>query len=210
MTRLIVLFITALFFSTGAQSSAWFASFALESSDSDALKDERFSGDTTEGTGQSLTVRVIPSFLQPGGSSSSSASAGRRPEQSFEIEAGHLQQGDLDFDGLFLGTPDTGTIEIDGTFIGLVYNRRFSENVDVFARYGSFSWDVDEEEVFGGIPESSDASGSSSYYGFGARYWVMPQLGVRVGWSRYNDVGETDETGRGDIKNMSIGVDYAF
>ena len=61
------------------------------------------------------------------------------------------------------------------------------------------------------------ASGSSSAsdnntnvtFGFGARYDIMPRLAVRAEWQRFSKVG-SDDTGKGDIDVLGLGVLYRF
>ena len=214
MQRIIILLLVTTFLTACAQTQSMrmSANASFGCSDTD-YKDSRFIGSTDDGCGYKVVGRVgggvmqpildIPEKGEPLGSEG-------RPVNTLEAEAGYVKHGDMDFNGLWLGTPDTGTVEADGYILGLVYTRRITNALDLFAGGGAHWWDAEEREIFGGTPEYHDASGTSPYYGLGGRYWFHPSAAIRASWERYTDVGKTDVTGRGDIDNWWLGMDYRF
>ncbi len=196
---------------TKATSMKMTASASLGSSSTD-YKDSRFSGSTDDGFGYKLAVRVGTDVKQLVGPPQKGEPVGSesRPDNFLEAEAGYVRHGEMDFDGQWLGTSDVGSIKADGFIFGVVYTRRITDRFDLFANAGAHWWDVKEKEVFGGIPESHDASGTSPYFGIGGRYWLTPSVALRAAWERFADVGKRDVTGNGDIDNYWLGIDYSF
>ncbi|MDH3760649.1 MAG: outer membrane beta-barrel protein [Gammaproteobacteria bacterium] len=212
MVRIIALVLTAVMVCACAPGKVlrMTASGKIVCSDNDYKDSDVFDGSTDDDCGFGLIGRIGHGIPFTETQDADGPVGSTRPNNTMEFELGYLRQGDTEFDGLYQGTPDEGTIEADGLVLGLVYTRRISDKFDLFANYGIFDWEVEEEEEFGGIPESHDASGSSPYYGFGGRYWFMPKVSLRLGWNRFTDVGKSSETGKGDIDNWSLGVDYLF
>lgn len=150
---------------------------------------EDFSGSIDDSVGFSVTA-AFP--FQPWGAA----------------EVGYVSLGDADFDGLFQGTPDTGTIEATGFRFGLIGALPISKRFALLGRVGGFAWEVEESEVFGGVPEPpfSD-SGTDAYFGAGAQFGVSKRIDLRAEWIRYLGVGEVSgQTGDGDTDSVSLGV----
>jgi hypothetical protein len=186
------------------------ASFGCSNTD---YKGESFTGSTDDGCGYKLVGRVGGGVMQPildKPEKGEPVGSEGRPVNTIEVEAGYVKHGDLDFNGLWLGTPDTGTVEADGFLLGIIYTRRITSAFDLFAGGGAHWWDVEESEVFGGTPEQHDASGTSPYFELGGRYWLGPNAAIRASWERFTDVGKINETGEGDIDSWWLGIDYRF
>ena len=126
------------------------------------------------------------------------------------FDAGYQQLGDTKFDGLYEGTPDTGTIETETIEVSVGYRYPFTERFSAGGRLGAASVDVEEREVFGGVPYSSSASETIPFGGLMFRFAINDNWGVSAFWDRYLDVGKVGETGEGDIDAYGISADFRF
>ena len=195
---------------TTSQRMTAHASFGCSSTD---YKGGQFQGSTDDGCGYKLIGRIGGGVKQPiidTPEKGEPIDSEGRPDNLLEAELGYVRHGNMDFNGLWLGTPDTGTIKADGFLLGLVYTRRLNDRFDLFASGGAHRWKVKENEVFGGMPESRSASGTSPYLGLGGRYWIRSNIAIRGSWERFVNVGDQGKTGEGDIDNLWLGIDYLF
>lgn len=126
------------------------------------------------------------------------------------FEGGYQQLGDTDFDGLYQGIEDRGTIETTTIDVSVGYRYPFTEQFSAGGRVGASYVDVEENEDFGGVPYSSSASETIPFGGVVLRYGIGDDWGVSAHWDRYLDVGEEGETGEGDIDVYGISVDFRF
>ena len=126
------------------------------------------------------------------------------------FEGGYQQLGDTKFDGLYQGTPDQGTIETTTIEVSVGYLYPFTERFSAGGRLGAASVDVDEREVFGGVPESSSASETIPFGGVMFRFGIGDNWGLTAQWNLYPDVGKVGQTGEGDINVYGIGADFRF
>ena len=74
--------------------------------------------------------------------------------------------------------------------------------INVFAKAGVFSWDVDYN---GALPADSGVDAKS---GFGVEYNMLLNLDLRLEWERYTGVGGS--TLNSDIDMLSLGINIAF
>ena len=215
MYRIVSLVIIALFISAceSGKSMRMTASAGFVCSSTNFKDTSVYQGSADDSCGHKIVGRVGGGVLQPildKLEKGEPVDSEGRPLNTLEAEIGFVRFGDLEFDGIWGGSPDTGTIKADGLILGVVFTRRLGNEFDIFASAGMNQWDVEENEVFDGVPYSSSASGTSPYYGLGVRYWFNSNIGLRAAWRSYSSVGEKDKTGEGDITNMSLGVDYLF
>jgi hypothetical protein len=126
------------------------------------------------------------------------------------VEGGYAQFGDTKFDGLYQGTPDQGTIETTTIEASVGYRYPFTETFSVGGRVGAANVDVDEREIFGGVPYASSASETVPFGGVIFRFGIGDKWGLTAHWDRYLDVGEVGQTGEGDIDVYGIGADFRF
>lgn len=82
--------------------------------------------------------------------------------------------------------------------------------VDRFSVYGKLGAYRAETEFSSNILASEDETNSGLTFGLGVRYDITRNLGVRGEWQRYNDVGDENTTGEGDLSVLSIGIVWKF
>lgn len=126
------------------------------------------------------------------------------------FEAGYTRVGDTDFDGLFLGVEDQGTIETDIVEFSAGYRYPFTDRFSAGGRIGAAYVDVSETENFGGEPYSASASETILQGGLVARYAFNRSWGVTAFYDYYPDVGKADRTGEGHLHAFGVSFDYRF
>ncbi|KAA3618785.1 MAG: hypothetical protein DWQ05_07445 [Calditrichaeota bacterium] len=140
--------------------------------------------------------------------------AGLTFHENAMVELGYSAFGTMNFDGKYtwMGVPtdDIGEIKTKGFTASVVGNMPFKTRYSLLGRLGLFRWSVDEDEIFGGIPESHSVSGTSPILGAGVQTAIIKQLGLRIEWQHLFNVGEQDETGEGDIDIFAANVYYTF
>lgn len=134
------------------------------------------------------------------------------PYGMFEVD--YLHFGKMDFDGTwtYMGVPteDKGEIKTKGFSAAVVGRWPFRKKFSLLGRLGLFRWSVDEDEVFGGIPESHSASGTSPLFGAAFQTEVIKRLGIRFEWQHFQSVGKQEETGEGNIDVFGVNMFYTF
>lgn len=111
------------------------------------------------------------------------------------VEAGYVDLDELEYDGLWLGTPDRGTVETDGFEAVVVgkYPIGSTGKINLLGKVGVFFWDSEEKEIFAGVPEPTlSEDGSDVMYGLGVQGRVTDAFDVRLEWNRYTDVADDD------------------
>lgn len=111
------------------------------------------------------------------------------------VEMGYVDIGELKYNGLYLGTPDYGTVETTGweaTVIGKYpINQQF--NINLIAKVGLFFWESDEEEIFNGTPlVGMSQDGEDPVFGLGIQGRVQRSYDLRLEWNRYTNVADDD------------------
>ena len=127
-----------------------------------------------------------------------------------DVELGYLKLGDVDFDGLYtfggVQTSDEGTISGWGIRAAAIGRLPVPGRITPLARVGLLRWKLSEDEIFGGVPESHEASGIDPFFGLGVEVKLPVLLALRLGWDYYPGIGDEDETGRGSANQVSAGL----
>src|SRR6266446_8549623 len=84
-----------------------------------------------------------------------------------------------------------------------------SQQFSVYGRLGLFHWDVDFKDGTG-LVGSASASGTDLTYGFGASFSFTKNAALRLEWQKYQDVGDTNSTGSGDITVIGVSLAVKF
>lgn len=106
------------------------------------------------------------------------------------FELGYNDLGKTTAQGTSMGSPFSDQdepIAIDALLVGTM---RITDNISVVGKLGLFYFDVDSETTTGGTTRSDSASGGDYTYGLGAKYELGKQLGLRVEWQRFTEVGK--------------------
>lgn len=135
---------------------------------------------------------------------------GNQINQNFAVEIGYIDFGEFGFGATTAGGALSGTLDSErGGFIDALGIIPLANNFSVFGKVGGYTVRTElKGSGAGGSVSSSDRS-SDWKYGLGAGYDFNRNMGVRVEWERFNDVGDTSTT-QGDMDLTSIGVVYKF
>jgi hypothetical protein len=87
------------------------------------------------------------------------------------------------------------------------------ERIGITGMVGFFRWSQDVHYVDPSGTYNYDDSGTSPSYGIGALFGLGPdnRMGIQVGWQRFSDVGDEDNSGHEmDRDFYSVGFGYRF
>jgi OmpA-OmpF porin, OOP family len=136
--------------------------------------------------------------------------AGYQFNRYIALETGWTDLGEITAVGNVGGTPFSAGISAKGwEFVG-VGSIPFSQQVSAYAKAGAYRWRVRGTVAVPGLGTASASdSGTDFTYGVGLRFDFTKNVGARLEWQRYNDVG-TATTGEGDLNLWSLGVLVKF
>lgn len=80
------------------------------------------------------------------------------------------------------------------------------QGFSLFGKAGIHRWDAELR----GTGFGADDNGTDFMFGFGAGLEFTRNLGMRVEWERFKNVGENSTTGRSDVDLVSLGLRYRF
>lgn len=115
-------------------------------------------------------------------------------------------------------------LEIKGWNVAGIGILPISESFALFGKLGMFKWDLDYKcktasgTATCGSPANRSASGTDLSYGVGLSYTLTKQVGLRLEWERFKDVGDPNKTrgtdngktGQSDADLLSVGIQYKF
>lgn len=125
-------------------------------------------------------------------------------------ELGYVDLGKFSASGTVLGAPATASAEAKGVELVGVVSYPFTPQFSVYGKAGAFRWDVDTRATAGAAAASVGDHGTDFTLGAGVKYDFTRNLGARLEFQRYNNVGENNTTGQTDINLWTIGLVYKF
>jgi OOP family OmpA-OmpF porin len=134
--------------------------------------------------------------------------------KNFGLEVGYVDMGKANASGTITGVAVNGEIKGKGwEFLG-VGTIPFTGNLSGYGKLGLVRWDVDAfaSAALGGNIAVGNASdkGTSATYGLGLKYDFTKNVGARLEWQRYNNIGNDSTTGQGDVDLYSVGIVFKF
>ena len=116
------------------------------------------------------------------------AYAGYQFNRHFALEAGYGDLGKLTVSGNLGAVPvftrfETTFVEVDAVALA-----PFTDTFSAFLKLGMYHYNTDAQQS-GGVSNTSSAKGTEFTLGLGFQYMFTPNLGARLEWQRYNDVG---------------------
>lgn len=168
--------------------------FGINGNTSDFKNSSIFDGsDSSSGTGFSVKGQYDP---------------GQKDKIVYSF--GYQQIGDTEFDGTYMGVDDVGTIETEMITADVTYRYPFTDKFSAGGRLGAAAVDVDERELFGGVPERHTASEVVPFGGISLKYRFTDRVAISGDYDRYLDVGKDGETGEGDIDVWGLSLHIGF
>ena len=131
---------------------------------------------------------------------------------NFAFEVGYYDLGEAKVSGTdsFLGST-TATIEASGFNFALVGSIPLGERFELMAKAGIFRWEMDvsaTSSIFGSGSENE--TGFDPMFGIGGAFNFTKNLGVRVEYEKFLDVGDEDTTGQSDVDFLSASLIFRF
>jgi len=131
---------------------------------------------------------------------------------NFAVEVGYYDLGEAKISGTdsFLGST-TGTFEASGFNVAVVGSLPLGERFELMAKAGIFRWDLDfnvSSSVFGS--GSASETGFGPMFGIGGAFNFTKNLGVRVEYEKFLDMGDEDTTGQSDVDFLSASLIFRF
>jgi len=127
---------------------------------------------------------------------------GYQINRNFAAELGYADLGKAKADAAGL----TAEIKSSAWDLSLIGSYPINEQFSIFGRLGVYMADTKADTNFG-INESH--SNNDLTYGFGARYDVTQNLGLRAEWQRYSQVGGGD-IGKSDVDVLGVTALWKF
>ncbi|MEK7206684.1 MAG: outer membrane beta-barrel protein, partial [Pseudomonadota bacterium] len=127
-----------------------------------------------------------------------------------------------DIMGFELGFTDLGKTSVQSTYMGSAYSdqdeaavidavivgtMRITGDISVLDKIGLLFFDADSETTSGGVTRTDSASGVDYTLGLGAKYDLGKQLGLRVEWQRFSEVGKGGGQSHYDVYSAGLVFD---
>ena len=130
--------------------------------------------------------------------------------KNFGAELGYVNLGKATASGVILGVPVTVSEKAKGFELLGVGTLPLADKFSAYGKLGFFRWDVDASATIGGLSASLSENGTDLTYGIGLKYDFAKNIGARLEWQRYKDLGNNATTGKSDVDLVSIGIVFKF
>jgi OOP family OmpA-OmpF porin len=132
---------------------------------------------------------------------------------NFAIEGGYTDLGKATANGVLTGVAVNADGKARGWELAAIAAFPLYQQFSIYGKLGVFRANVDAS-ITGTIPgftatQSVSAHSTDLTFGAGVKYAFTPNIGARLEWQRYHDVGG-DNTGKEKIDLFSLGLLYNF
>src|SRR6266852_3402943 len=162
------------------------------------------------GIGQSTFVGACDGISSPDSCQEKNTAwkifGGYQFNRNFAGEFGYTDLGKTTASFVGFGSASIGARGFELSGVGML---PVSQQFSVYGRLGLFHWDVDFKDGTG-LAGSASASGTDLTYGLGASFSFTKNSALRLEWQKYQDVGDTNSTGSGDITVIGVGLAVKF
>jgi OmpA-OmpF porin, OOP family len=122
--------------------------------------------------------------------------------KNFGAEFGYTDLGKVKISG----GGNSASIEASGFEISAVGTFPINPQFSLYGKLGMFLWDADFKSNLGNVSDD----GADLTYGIGVRWNFAKNLALQAQWQRYNDVGDTNTTGKADVDVIGVGLLFRF
>lgn len=133
------------------------------------------------------------------------AFAGWKLHRNFGLEAGVANFGDARADGTLNGTPVIGRWQGYGVDLSAIGFLPLGSHFELFAKGGVAFWDI-KSTTFNTASGEINDRGFSGVLGAGGTWWLMPQVGLRLQYERFQHVGDDSVQVRSNVDFISLNV----
>lgn len=142
--------------------------------------------------------------------------AGYKVNRNFAVEGGYTDLGSAS-----LSMTTTGPVaSVNGDYKATVWEVNavgilpINDSFSVFGKLG-YHWDDVKTTVAAisggaGVTSNKDYSGNDFKFGVGAEYNINRNVGIRLEFERYSNVGNSSTSGGHDVDVASLGMAYRF
>lgn len=169
------------------------------------------------GVGQSKAKDACATFQSQGltGSCDDTDTAGKlflgyQFNQNFAVEGAYVDLGKVTGSGTVSGVPVSGEAKAKTWQLVAVGIVPLANNFSLFGKLGAHRWDADASASASGSTSTASDKGTDVTYGLGGSYEFSKNLGLRLEWERFQNVGNTNTTGRSNVDLLSVGLRYRF
>jgi OmpA-OmpF porin, OOP family len=127
--------------------------------------------------------------------------------KSIGLEVGYMDLGEASITG---ATGNTSNTRAKVYNFDLVGNYDFNESFSLLGKAGIYRWGMHSDTVIGGKGSTADDDGFDFHYGLGLQYNPNREIGLRLEWERFNNMGFKGTTGETDADLFSLGAVYKF
>jgi OOP family OmpA-OmpF porin len=135
--------------------------------------------------------------------------AGYQFNRNFAAEVAFQDFGKTKGSGTVLGVPVSAEVKshaFEADALGIL---PFMDQFGAYGRLGLYYAKTEGSGVVGGATGSGSDTNSGLTYGLGLQWDPIRNVGLRLEWQRYHDVGG-DNSGKGDIDVLGIAALYRF
>lgn len=131
---------------------------------------------------------------------------GYQYSRNLALELGFANLGAASAGG---GAAGDARYEVFAWDLSLLFGPQVTPNLFLFGKAGFSRADVDRRATGGPIVGNASEKTGGITYGFGAQYGVTRNLGLRLEYQQYNNVGKST-TGEDDIGVVTAGIVWKF
>ena len=162
-------------------------------------------------TGLDLCSAFNPGFTTAPGSCDKSEFAGKvyggyKFNKYLGAEGALVYLGSADANGTFLGVPVTSDVYAGGLELAGTGTVPITDQFGILAKLGVLFWGIHSEV---GTGFERDENGTSFATGLGLKYDITKNVGIRLEWERFWQVGNST-IGESDVDLFTIGGLYRF
>ncbi len=162
-------------------------------------------------TGLDMCSAFNPGFTTVPGSCDKSEFAGKvyggyKFNKYLGAEGALVYLGSADANGTFLGVPVTSDVYAGGLELAGTGTVPITDQFGILAKLGVLFWGIHSEV---GTGFERDENGTSFATGMGLKYDITKNVGIRLEWERFWQVGNST-IGESDVDLFTIGGLYRF
>ena len=144
--------------------------------------------------------------------------AGYQINKNLAVEGGYVDLGEFIKYDSTVTAPSAGTVKTtlknDGWTLDVVGILPLDGSFSVFGKVGAYisktKLEVTATGGGGAATDSASKTDTNAKFGLGANYAFTKNVGVRVEWENYSNLGDENNTGEGDVNLFSVGITYKF
>lgn len=129
-------------------------------------------------------------------------------------EIGYVDLGKLSYNAAYTGGTASATAKVTGWTVAALGILPLNNSYSLFAKLGMIDGKVQTDVWATGPGGSATANASSTNwrpnYGLGVAYSATKTIDVRGEYERFDDLGDANKTGKGNVDLLSVGVAFRF